>query len=76
VAILGSLFVPGEAGLFAGALIALSGFGFSLYLTYLELFKINAICQWCVSSAVLMTVLAVLTVTRLIRLETRVSTMA
>jgi uncharacterized membrane protein len=76
VAILASLLVPGEAGLFAGALIALSGFGFSLYLTYLELFKIHAICQWCVSSAVLMTLLAGLAVTRLINAETRVSTIA
>jgi uncharacterized membrane protein len=31
------------------------GFGFSAYLTYLELFVIDAICQWCVASAVLMT---------------------
>jgi uncharacterized membrane protein len=38
-------------------LIGFSGFGFlfSLYLTYLELFKIHAICTWCVISAVLMT---------------------
>ena len=35
----------------------LAGFGFSVYLTYLELFVIDAICQWCVASAVLMTVL-------------------
>ena len=33
---------------------ALVGFGFSAYLTYLELFVIDAICQWCVASAVLM----------------------
>ncbi len=53
-------------GLFAGALIALTGFGFSVYLTYLELFRIHAICQWCVASAVIMTLLAALTVTRLV----------
>ena len=41
--------------------IALIGFGFSLYLTYRELFSIHAICEWCVGSAVCMTVLAVLT---------------
>ena len=76
VAILGSLLVPGETGLFAGALIALSGFGFSAYLTYLELFKIHAICQWCVASAVLMTILAGLTVTRLMSLEGRPSSIA
>ena len=56
----------GEPGLFAGALIALTGFGFSVYLTYLELFRIHAICQWCVASAVIMTLLAALTVTRLV----------
>ncbi|MBA3580737.1 MAG: vitamin K epoxide reductase family protein [Gemmatimonadaceae bacterium] len=36
-------------------LVLLSGFGvaFSGWLTYLELFVIHAICQWCVVSAVL-----------------------
>jgi uncharacterized membrane protein len=65
--ILASLFVPGEAGLMASALIALSGFGFSAYLTYRELFSIHAICEWCVTSAVLMTLLAVVTTLRLLR---------
>ena len=46
--------VPGDAGRFGGFLTALVGFGFSAYLTYLELFVIDAICQWCVVSAVLM----------------------
>jgi len=75
-AIIVSLFIPGETGRFAGALIALIGFGFSAYLTYLELFNIHAICQWCVASAVLMTALAVLTVLRLLEAESRVSTIA
>jgi len=74
--ILVSLLIPGETGRFVGAFTALIGFGFSLYLTYLELFKIHAICQWCVASAVLMTVLAVLTVWRLMEAESRVSTIA
>lgn len=45
-------------------LLGLSGFGFlfSLYLTYLEVFKIHALCTWCVSSAVLMTGIFALTV--------------
>jgi uncharacterized membrane protein len=43
------------------------GFGFSLYLTYLELFVIKAICQWCVGSAVIVTVIAALSVVRLLR---------
>ena len=46
---------------------ALVGFGFSAYLTYRELFSIHAICQWCVASAVLMTLLAIVTVWRLLR---------
>ena len=65
--ILASLFVPGETGLLAGALVALSGFGFSAYLTYRELFSIHAICEWCVTSAVLMTLLAAITTVRLLR---------
>ena len=43
-----------------GAVLALVGFGFSAYLTWLELFEIDAICQWCVASAVLMTALALI----------------
>ena len=31
------------------------GFVFTVWLTYLELFVINAICQWCVISALLVT---------------------
>ncbi len=63
-AIIGSLFVPGEVGRGTTAVLALSGFGFSVYLTYLELFRINAICQWCVVSAILMTILMVLAMIR------------
>jgi uncharacterized membrane protein len=39
----------------ADLLAGLSGLGmlFSLYLTYLELFVIHAICRWCVGSAVI-----------------------
>lgn len=35
------------------------GFLFSLYLTYLEIWVIKAICQWCVTSAILMTVILI-----------------
>jgi uncharacterized membrane protein len=65
--ILGSLWMPGDGGRLAVALLALVGFGFSAYLTWAELFEIDAICQWCVASAVLMTILAVATSWRLIR---------
>ena len=50
-------------------LLTLIGFGFSVYLTYLELFVIDAICQWCVASAVLMTALLVTATIRLLRPE-------
>lgn len=69
LAVLASLFVRTETGRLAGAVIALTGFGFSVYLTYRELFTIKAICQWCVGSAVLMTALAVLMTVRLMRGE-------
>jgi uncharacterized membrane protein len=40
------------------ALLVLTGWGvlFSAWLTYLELFVIHAICQWCVVSAILVTI--------------------
>jgi uncharacterized membrane protein len=65
--ILVALFVPGDSGRLATAGLALVGFGFSVYLTYLEVFVIKAICQWCVGSAVLLTAIAVLAVVRLLR---------
>ena len=62
-----SLFVPGEVGRALGMALALIGAGFSLYLTYLELYVIDAICQWCVASAVIMVLLAILTTVRMAR---------
>ena len=64
--ILASLWVPDDLGRAAGVLLALVGFGFSVYLTWVELFEIDAICQWCVVSAVLMTGLALSTCWRLL----------
>jgi uncharacterized membrane protein len=45
------------------ALVLLSGgaVAFTLYLKYLELFVIKAICRWCVASAVLIVIFFVLT---------------
>jgi uncharacterized membrane protein len=64
ISILLSLPVRGELGRATAFGIALIGFGFSMYLTYRELFTIKAICQWCVGSAVLMTALAIITAVR------------
>ena len=67
VTILVSLAVRGDLGRAAGFGIALIGFLFSMYLTYRELFTIKAICQWCVGSAVLMTLLVILTAVQVLR---------
>ena len=67
VSILASLLIPRDLGRFAGAFLGLVGFGFSVYLTYLELFVIDAICQWCVASALLMTLLMIVLVARAAR---------
>jgi uncharacterized membrane protein len=69
VTILAALVVDGELGRLAAALTALVGFGFSAYLTYRELFTIDAICQWCVASAVLMTGLAIVCTWRVVIAE-------
>lgn len=71
VVILASLFVPGDIGRALTFMLTLTGFAFSLYLTYLELFVIDAICQWCVGSAVVMTALFVASLVRLLRLAGR-----
>jgi uncharacterized membrane protein len=64
VLLLVAALAPGDPGRFGGFLTALVGFGFSAYLTYLELFVIDAICQWCVASAVLMTLSLAVACTR------------
>lgn len=68
VGILGSLWLRGEKGLTLGVLLTLIGLGFSAYLTYRELFTIDAICQWCVASAMVMTILTGLALVRFLRL--------
>jgi uncharacterized membrane protein len=55
--LLAAALARGDAARFGGFAAALVGFGFSAYLTYLELFVIDAICQWCVASAFLMSLL-------------------
>src|SRR3954447_26624271 len=67
VAILLSLLAPEEPGAVAAVFLSLVGFGFSAYLTWAELFRIHAICQWCVASALLLTAITVLAIARLLR---------
>ena len=72
IALLLATVAPGDLGRFAGLLLALVGFGFSAYLTYLELFVIDAICQWCVASACLMSLLLVVNAGRMVRSPLRI----
>lgn len=68
VLILLSLFVRGDVGRALTFMLTLSGFAFSIYLTYLEVFVIDALCQWCLASAVVMTALFITATFRLLRL--------
>lgn len=68
--ILGSLLVSdGESGRFATAALTLGGFGFSVYLTYREVFTLHKICEDCVASAVIMTILTCLSIWRFLRAD-------
>jgi uncharacterized membrane protein len=58
IGILATLLAPDREEVRLATLgLTLVGFGFSAYLTYRELFSIHAICEWCASSAVILTVL-------------------
>jgi uncharacterized membrane protein len=51
----------------AQLIVFMAGTGviFSAWLTWLELFRIHAICQWCVTSAILVTLIFVISVLEL-----------
>jgi uncharacterized membrane protein len=66
VGILAALVRDGEQGRTAAAFLSLAGFGFSVWLTYVEVFELQAICIWCVASAICMTLLAGLSAVRLV----------
>ena len=69
VAILVALARDGEAWRTAAAFLALAGLAFSGWLTYVEVGILDAICIWCVGSAICMVLLTVLTVARMLRAE-------
>lgn len=65
ITILALLLGPdGETSRFATAVLVLIGFAFSAYLTYREIYSIHAICEWCASSAVILTMMSPLAVWR------------
>jgi len=47
--------------------ISLVGVAFSAYLTYLEFYIIHAVCPFCVTSAILITILFILAIIRLVK---------
>lgn len=64
--LLATALMRGDGARMGGFLLGLVGFGYSVYLTWLELFAIEAICQWCVVSAVLMTALFAVCAVRMV----------
>jgi uncharacterized membrane protein len=69
VVLLGAAVARAELARSLAALTALTGFGFSAYLTQQSVVDIGATCQWCLASFALMTVLAAVSVARLLRAE-------
>lgn len=63
--LLASAFRAGELARLVAAVIAVSGALFAGYLLYVQLALIDAICQWCVASDVVIGALAVTCVLRL-----------
>jgi uncharacterized membrane protein len=66
VGILASLIRDDETSRTAAAFLSVVGLGFSGWLTYVEVGKLDAICIWCVGSAICMAILAALTVSRVL----------
>ena len=64
--ILASLVRDDETARTATAFLSIVGLGFSGWLTYVEVVELNVICIWCVGSAICMTLLAGLSVARLL----------
>lgn len=64
VGLLVAALLPGPAGRALGLFTAVVSFGFSAWLTYAELVLIDAICAWCVTSALLVTLSLVIAVLR------------
>ena len=64
VGLLVAALLPGPAGRALGLFTAVVSFGFSAWLTYAELVIIDAVCAWCVTSAILVTISLIIAVMR------------
>jgi uncharacterized membrane protein len=65
-AILGTAIARGATAAAVGFGLAAAGIAFSAYLLVAQLFLIHAICQWCVASDVVVTLLAIATWARFV----------
>jgi uncharacterized membrane protein len=63
--LLATAFSTSELARLVGAVVAVSGALFAAYLLYAQIVVIDAVCQWCVTSDVLIALLAVTCVLRL-----------
>jgi uncharacterized membrane protein len=72
--LLASCIPSGERRLIAGFGLSLVGFAFSAYLTYREVFTIHAICSWCVTSAIVFTLLAAVSAARVLARRSALAT--
>jgi uncharacterized membrane protein len=64
--LLASSLSAGERALLTGFGVSAVGFAFSVYLTYREVFSIHAICSWCVTSAIVFTLLVLVSSARVV----------
>ena len=65
--------VPRQIAALGSLFLSLLGVMLSGYLTYLELFSIHAVCEYCVTSAIVVTLLLVVSAIRLMRVDPPVS---
>lgn len=65
LALLGTAFTRGQLSRATGAVLAVSGALFAGYLLWAQVFLIDAVCQWCLASDVVITLLAAACVLRL-----------
>jgi uncharacterized membrane protein len=66
VFLLGTAFLSSEPARAAAAAVAVAGAAFSVYLVYIQIAVIDAICQWCIASDVVMALIACACVGRVI----------
>lgn len=68
VTIFAATFIKGDLGKMLAAFTAACGMAFSIFLQYQSLVVLEHLCPYCLTSAICMVLLAILTITRLVRL--------